>query len=94
MQNLYLRYTSFTMLYGAIHTAIHTPTHSKYTDKNTGERAKQPVLLTHRLLNILIGCGAGPFVWPAMVYDDLTIAECTLRGVNHAKYGTLLHVDN
>jgi hypothetical protein len=91
MLGIYLRYT---MLYGAIHATVHAPTHSKYTNKNTGEKANQPVLLTHNLFNILIGCGTGPFLWPFMAYEDLTIAECTLRGKNHAKYGTILSINN
>lgn len=89
MQAIGLRYLSFTMLYGTVHSAVHAPTYFRYTNRHTGKTATQPVLLTHQFLNVLSGCVIGPFAWPCMVYRDLTMAECALRGRDPADYGEI-----
>jgi len=53
----------------------------KYTDAKTGKRNNQPVLLTHRFLNVVCGAFTAPIIWPIAAFKDLTIIECTLRGV-------------
>jgi hypothetical protein len=89
MQNAPLRYLGLTMLYGAAHTTAHCPSVTIYTHKRSGVKNEQPVLYTHQLFNVLLGCACGPIMWPAMVYEDLTIAECKLRGKNPDKYGPM-----
>lgn len=86
------RYVSFTMLYGAIHAAVHTPSHDMYR-RPSGVKTRQPVLLTHRLLNILVGAAIGPGTWPLMAYIDLTGVECALRGKDPENYCTIFQVD-
>jgi hypothetical protein len=89
MQSIHLRYLALTILYGTAHTTAHSPTQVIYTHKRTGVKNEQPMLLTHQLFNILLGGVCGPIMWPAMVYDDLTIAECKLKGKNPDKYGSM-----
>lgn len=92
MRRFYQHYLSFTALYGAIHHGVHSPTHSTYRRPN-GERTRQPVLLTHHLLNIVVGGVTGPVIWPIGAYQDLTKIECALRGKDPANYCTVFEVE-
>ena len=84
----FARYLGFTILYGGLHAAWSGRTQSKHTDSHT----YHPTLVTHRLARIMCGCFMGPSNWPFMMYDDLTTAECRLRGTDPAHYGKMFTI--
>ena len=84
------RYSTWTGLYGAFHWEMNSPTYAVYTHECLDKKSVQPVLVTHHVVKIAQGVCWGPLLWPVMLYDDLTTAECTLTGKDRVKYGRML----
>jgi hypothetical protein len=84
------RYLSLTFLYGSIHTGLNAKSHTKYINHQTGDVTLQPILASHQLTRIVLGGCMGPSVWPIMLYDDATTAECRLTGRDQVHYGKML----
>lgn len=88
---LWTRYSLCTGVYGALHFAANSPgVTDVYTHEYLNKKSIQPVLVTHHAARIIQGFALGPGLWPVMLYDDLTTAECALRGRDRLKYGRAL----
>jgi hypothetical protein len=86
------RYSTWTGLYGALHFAANSMTLDVYTHEYLNKKTLQPVLATHHAVKIMQGFVLGHVLWPVMLYDDLTTAECAIRGKDRSKYGSMLGV--
>lgn len=82
----------WTGLYGALHFAANSQTSDVYQHEYLNKKSIQPVLATHHAWKIVQGFALAPILWPIMLYDDLTTAECALRGKgrDRVKYGRVL----
>jgi hypothetical protein len=85
MSTYRLRYLWASALYGAFHSAVNSSGYAVYR-RPDGTKKRQPVLLTHRIINICASGVFGPLLWPFMAYYDLTRVECALRGRDAADY--------
>ena len=80
-------YLDVTVLYGFTRAVTYNYEGSReYYNKNTRKHEVKEMLLVDKIGRITSKTFAAVFMWPRMLHEDLTRAECAMSGKNHLEY--------
>ena len=81
------RYLDVTILYGLTRAVTYNYEGSRwYYNKNTKALEMKEMLLVDKIGHITSKTFAAVCMWPWMLHEDLTRAECAVRGKNPLEY--------